>query len=63
MIASQDEEVVWVLNLKSQEKANNFQTLFPSVNVISQKQIIGFRRQPAVLEQSEEIVILPMNVT
>ena len=63
MIASQDEEVVWVLNLEGQEKANNFQTLFPSVDVISQKQVVGFRRKSSVLEQSEEIVILPMNVS
>jgi hypothetical protein len=36
--------------------------LLASINVVAQKEVIGFRRKAAVFKESEEIVILPVDV-
>jgi hypothetical protein len=34
-----------------------------SVNVITQKEVIGIRRESTILEQTQKIVILSMDIT
>ena len=63
MIASQDEEVFGIFDLVCKEEADSFQRLLSSVYVVAEKQVIGFWRKPAVLEESEKVVILAVNVT
>lgn len=63
MVTSQQEEVLRVLNFISQQKANGFQTLLASVNVISEEKVVGIRREPSVLEQSQQVVVLTMHIT
>jgi len=53
MVASQKEKVFWVLDLVSQQKANCFQRLFPSVNIVSKEQVVGFRREATIFKQTE----------
>ena len=37
MVAPQDEEVLWVLDLVSEQQTNGLQGLLPSVDIIAQK--------------------------
>ncbi len=63
MVAAEDEEILWVLDLIREEKANGLQRLLASVDVISEEQIVGFRWESTILEQTEEIIVLTMDVT
>ena len=62
MVASENEEIFRVFDLVSEKEANGLQRLLPSVNVVAQEEIIGFRRKPAVLKESQKVVILAMNI-
>ena len=62
MIASQDEEILGILDLICQEKADGFQGLFPSIYVVSQKEVVGLGGKSSVFEQTEQIVVLAMNI-
>lgn len=53
VIASQDEEVLGVLDFICQQKADGFKGLFTSVNVVSQEQVIGFGWEASILEKSQ----------
>jgi hypothetical protein len=63
MIATQDEEVLGVLDLVREKQTDGFQRLFASIDVISEEEIVCFWWKAAVLEQAEEIVVLAVYVT
>jgi hypothetical protein len=63
VVAAKDEEVLRVLDLVCQKQANGLQRLLSTVYVVSKEQVVGFRRKSAVLEQSEEIIVLAVYIT
>lgn len=63
VVSSQQEKVVRELDFVRKQKGYGFNALFSSVHVVPQKKIVGVRRKPTHLKQSQEIWILPMNVT
>ena len=63
MVSAQDEEVLRVLDLVCQQQTDRLQRLLSSINVVTEEEVVGFGREPAVFEKSQKIVILPMNVT
>mmetsp|Transcript_22412 Transcript_22412/g.50494 ORF Transcript_22412/g.50494 Transcript_22412/m.50494 type:complete len:211 (-) Transcript_22412:221-853(-) len=63
MISSQHEKVLRVLDLVGEEQTNTFQSLRPSIDIVSKKQIVCFRWESAIFEQAQQIRILSMNVT
>jgi len=50
MIATEQEEILGVFNLVSQQQANGLQTLLATVYVISQKQIVGLWGETPILK-------------
>ena len=50
MIAAQQEKVLRVLDFVAQEKANCFNRLLAAINIVTKEQIVGLRRESAVLE-------------
>jgi len=62
MVPSQYEEVFGVFDLVRKEQTDGFEGLFTAIYVVAKKEIVCFRREAAVLEEPEEIVILTMDV-
>ena len=52
VIASQEEEVLWVLDFVCEHEADDFEILLAAIDVITQKQIIAFWWKVADLEYS-----------
>lgn len=50
VVSSQQKEVLRVFNFVSQQQANCFETLFASINVISQEEVVGIRGETSILE-------------
>lgn len=63
MIAPQNEEILRILDLVRQQQTNGFQTLFAAVDIIAQKDVIRFRWESPVFEQSQQIVVLTVHIT
>ena len=63
MIATEDKEIFGVFDLVREQEANGFQGLLSPINVIAEKQIVGFWRKPSVFEESEKIVILAVDIS
>ena len=62
VIASQQEEVLRVLDLVCEQQADGFQRLLASVHVVAQEQVVAFRREAAIFEQTQQIVVLAVDV-
>lgn len=50
MVSPKEKEVLRVLNLVSKEKAYRFNTLFATINIVTQKQIVRLRWEATILE-------------
>lgn len=63
VITSEDEEVFGVLDLVGKEQANSLKRLLTSVDVVTEEEVVGLGREATVLEESEEIVVLSVDIT
>lgn len=63
MISSQNEYFFWILDFVSIEQTNGLNSLSSSIYIISQKEVVGFGRETSILEESEHVVVLAMNIT
>mmetsp|Transcript_32093 Transcript_32093/g.53031 ORF Transcript_32093/g.53031 Transcript_32093/m.53031 type:complete len:208 (+) Transcript_32093:716-1339(+) len=63
VVTTEHEKVLRILDFVSKEKANCFQRLLATVHVITQKHIIGFRREASVFKETQQIIVLPVDIT
>ena len=63
MVASQHEEVFRVFDLEAKHECYCLNRLLSSIDVISQEQVVSFRRETSVLEQPQQIIVLSMHIT
>jgi len=63
VVSTQHEEVLGIFDLVCQQQAYRLQRLFPAVDVVAQKQVVTFRWKAAVFKQSQQVIILTMDVT
>ena len=63
VIASQEEEVLGVLDLVAEEKADCLDRLLSTVDVVTEEKIVGLRWEPTILEDSQKIVVLSVHIT
>ena len=62
VIAAQQKEILRILDLVGEQQADSFKTLLAAIDVVAEEEIVGLRGESAVLEQTEKIVILTVNV-
>lgn len=63
VIAAKDEEILGILDFVCKQQTDGLQRLLAAVDIISQEQVVSFRRKATVFEQAEQVVVLPMDVT
>jgi hypothetical protein len=63
MVATKQEEVLWVLNFVGQEQTHGLEGLLATINVISQEKVVGIGRETAIFEKSKQIVVLSVDIT
>lgn len=62
MVATQNEEVLGVLDLVGQEKADGLERLLATVDVVTKEQVVCLWGKAAVFEQAEEVIVLTVDV-
>ena len=63
VVTSEDEEVFGVLDLVGEEQADGLKRLLTSVDVITEEEVVGLGREATVLEETEEVVVLAVDIT
>lgn len=62
MITTQQEEVLWVLDLVRQQQAYSLETLLATVDIVTQEQIISLGWKATVLKQPQQIRVLAVYI-
>jgi hypothetical protein len=63
VVSAQDEEIFGVLDLVRQQQTDGLETLLATVHVIAQKDVIGLGWEATVFKETQQIVVLPVDVT
>lgn len=63
MVSSQDEKVFRVLDFIRQQQADSLKRLLAAVDIVTKEKIIGFGGETTVLKETQQVVILSMDVT
>jgi hypothetical protein len=63
VVAAEDEKVLWVFDFVCQQKADGLKRLLASVDVVAEEEVVCFWRETSILEKTEEIVVLAVNIT
>ena len=51
VIAAEQEEVLWVLDLVGKEEADSLKRLLSTIDIVTQEQVVCIRWEPTVLEE------------
>merc|ERR1719389_831493 len=62
VVAPQEEKVLGVLDLVRQQQADDLQALLPPVDVVPQEEVVGLGGEAPVLEQPQQVRVLPVDV-
>ena len=62
MISSQNKEIFGVFNLVGEQQANRLQGLLSPVHIVAEKEVIGLGRKSTILKETEEVVVLAVDV-
>ena len=62
VVASEEEEVLGVLDLVGEEQTDSFKGLLATIDIVPEEEVVGIRREATVLKEPEQIVVLTMDV-
>jgi hypothetical protein len=62
VVAAQDEEVLGILDLVGEQQADGLERLLAAIYVVAEEEVVGLGREAAVLEEAEEVIILPVDI-
>ena len=63
VVPAQNEEVLGVLDLVGQQEADCLERLLATVDVVAEEEVVRLRGEAAVLEEAQQVVVLPVDVT
>lgn len=63
VVSTQYEEIFGVLDLVRQQQTDRLETLLATVHVVAQKDVIGLGREAAVFKETQQIIVLSVDVT
>lgn len=62
MVAAQNEEVFGILDFVGEQEADGFEALFAAIHIVAEEEVVGVRREAAILEQAQQVIVLAVNV-
>lgn len=63
VVSSQQKEVLRIFDFVGEQQTDSLQALLASINVVTKEQVISLWWKPSVLEESQQICVLAMDVT
>lgn len=62
VVATEDEEVLGILDLVGKQQADGLERLLASVHVVAKEQVVGLRRETAIFKETQQVVILSVDI-
>lgn len=62
VVSTQNEEVLGVLDLVRKEEADGLEGLLATVDVVTEEEVVGLRRETAIFEETQEVIVLAVDI-
>jgi hypothetical protein len=62
VVATEDEEVLRVLDLVCQQEADGLKRLLATVDIVTKEEVVGLWWEAAVLKEAQQIVVLSVDI-
>ncbi len=62
VVATKEEEVLWVLDLVGEQEADGFEALLATVNIIAEEEVVGIGRETTILKEAKKVIVLAVNI-
>ena len=62
VVAAEHKKVLGILDLVGQQQADSFETLLSAINVVAEEDVVGLGRETTVLEETQQVVVLPVHI-
>lgn len=62
VVSAEDEEVLGVLDLVREKQADGLQRLLAAIYVVAEEEVVGLWWEPAVLEETQEVIVLAVDI-
>ena len=62
MVAPQNEEILRILDFVGKQETYGLQGLLATVDVVPEEEVVGFWWETAVLKESEQVVVLAVDI-
>lgn len=63
MVAAKQEEILRIFDFVGEQQADGLQRLLATIHIVAEEQVVWLGRKAAVLEQSQQVVILAVDIT
>jgi hypothetical protein len=63
VVTAEDEKVLGVLDLVCEQQADGLQGLLATVDIVAEEEVVGLGGEAAILEQSEQIIVLAVDIS
>jgi hypothetical protein len=63
VVTTENKEVFRIFDLVRKEEADGLERLLATVDVVSEEEVVGLRREATVFKKTQEIVVLTVNIT
>ena len=63
MVAAQQEEILRIFDFVGEQETDGLERLLATIHIIAKEQVVRLWREATVLEQSQQVVILAVDIT
>jgi hypothetical protein len=63
VVAAKQEEIFRIFDFVGEQEADGLQRLLTTIHIIAEEQVVRLGREATVLEQSQQVVILAVDIT
>ena len=63
VVTAEEEEVLGIFQLKTEEEEDGLERLLAAVDVVAEEEIVGLRGEASILKQSQQVIILAVDIT
>ncbi len=62
VVAAENEEVLWILDLVREKQADGFERLLAAVDIVAEEEVVCLWWEAAIFKQAQKIVVLAVDV-
>ena len=63
MVATEQEEVLWIFDLVSEKETDGLEGLFTPVYVVTEEQVVTLWGEASILKEAQQVIVLAVDIS